>query len=158
MFNTLKVKEMKNTKVKLLLAALVLTVSFGYSQDATNSKTQTDSTAIPAKNFTTPLIYVGNTGKEGGSISKDVILKNSFLTAKKTNDSVEWKILSYTVTFASNGKEDVPITVTGAQFSEKVKTRIQSASSGTIIEISNVLIQSVVGTSLIVRPIVIRIR
>jgi len=111
-------------------------------------------TNIPAKNFTPPLIYVGNTGKEGGSISKDV----SFLTAKAPNNSVEWKILSYTVTFASNGKEDVPITVTGTQFLEKVKTRIQSASSGTIIDISNVLILSIAGKCTIVRPIVIRIR
>ena len=151
---------MNKAKVKLLLAILVLTASFGYAQEATNSKTQTDSTTAPAKDFTPPLIHVGNTETDSGviSISKDAILENSFLTAKDPDDSIEWKILSYRVTFVNKGKEDVSINVTGAHFTEQIKSQIQSASSGTIIEFYNVMVKSIVGTCNFVRPIVIRIR
>ena len=57
-----------------------------------------------------------------------------------------------------NGVEDAPITVNGAAFSDQVKSKIQSASSGTIVEFSEIRIQSIAGNRSIPRTLTIRIR
>ena len=150
---------MKKLNVRLLLIVLVFMTSYGYAQDVTNPKTQTDSISIPAKSSAEPTIHVGNIENSDGRISKEEILKNSFLTAKALNNAVDWEILSFTVTFVRNGVEDAPIMVRGNQFPEQIKSRIQSASSGTILEISDIRIQSsIAGRRSIARTIVIRIQ
>jgi len=144
---------------KIIFLLKVATFSLCFVAVSNQTKAQTDSITIPAKSIAEPTIYVGNTENSDDGMSKEVILENSFLTAKDPNNYVEWEILSYRVTFVSNGKEEAPITVTGEQFTEQIKSRIQSASSGTIIEFTDIRIQSIAGgTRLIVRPIVVRIR
>ena len=144
-------------KIKLMLplAAFVFAANFGYAQ--TEKSNSTDSVSISTKPISEPYVYIGNRYTTG-SMSKDTLLEQPFLTAKDLTGAAEWTVLFYRVTFVVNGKEEAPIDVTGSQFSDKVKSRIQSASSGTILEIANIKIQSTAGTRTIVRPIIIRIK
>ena len=142
-------------KLMLSLAAFVFAASFGYAQNTVNTP---DSITISTQSIPNPIIYISNSGNSGGGISKDVLMENPFLIVKDVLDAVEWEILSYKVTFVSNGKEDVPIMVTGSQFTEQIKSRIQSASSGTIIEFSDIKVQSIAGIRDIGRVLSVRIR
>ena len=147
---------MINFKVTLLLAAVVLTASFGYAQNAK------DSTVSREKPIPEPWVLVGNI--PGGGISKDSLLENPFLKVAMPSDfdgEIEWNVLSYKVVFvdytSGNGVESPPITVKEARFSDEVISKIQSAPSGTMVEFSEIRIQSIAGTRLIVRPIMLRI-
>jgi len=146
---------MKSLKLIVPAAVLVFTASFGYAQNMILSKAEVDS--IKLVPFNEPFVYLGN-GLSSGKIAKENLLENPFVTAKASNSEIEWGVVSYDVTFVVNGKEEAPIRVTGAQFPEAVKTRIQSATTGTIVEFNNVLIHSIAGKRTIVRPIVVRIR
>ena len=139
---------MKRLKLTLLLATFALATSFAYAQT-------TDSTTVSTESF--PNVFVGK-NITAGKQSKDSILESPFITARDPNNEIQWNVLSYKVTFVTNGRESAPITVKGERFSEQVIAKIKSAPSGTIIEISEIRIQSIVGMKTIVRPIVIRIR
>jgi len=118
------------------------------------------STVFRVKAVPAPNVFVGG-NISAGKQPKDAILANRFVSAKMGVDfnyELPWKVLSYTVTFVKNGVEDTPITVTGPQFNSQVEGKIQSASSGTIIEFSNIKISSIAGTRTIDKPIVIRVR
>ena len=56
------------------------------------------------------------------------------------------------------GQKPPPITVMGSQFTEEVISRIQSASSGTIIEFSDVKVQSIAGRLHFPKPVIVRIQ
>ena len=151
---------MRTLKLTLLLAALVIAGNVGIAQNTGKAtippKTQTDST-ISREKYSEPTVYVGDIYLSGKQ-SKDAILETPFLSAKSA-DGVEWNIVSYQATFVVNGTEDAPISVTGANFSEEVIAKIQSAKSGTIIEFSDIKVSSsTAGTRTIVRPIVVRIQ
>ena len=139
---------MKQLKLTLSLAIFAFAAGFGYAQT-------TDSTAITPKYDIN--VFVGenlSTGKQ----AKESILEHPYISAKDPNNEIQWDVVSYKVVFVVNGREDAPISVTGARFSEKVIAKIKSAQSGTIIEISDIRIQSIAGTKTIMRPIVIRIQ
>jgi len=74
------------------------------------------------------------------------------------NYGLRWEVLSYKVTFIRNGTEEPPIAVQGPRFSEDVLNKIQNAPSGTIIEFSEIKIQSTAGIRNILNPIVVRIK
>ena len=145
-------------KLMLPLAAFVFAANFGYAQ--TEKSNSTDSVTIPVTRIPEPSIYVGDANiYEGVNRTKEQVLEQPFLTAKDLIGAAEWTVLSYTVTFVVNGKEEAPIRVTGSQFSDEVKSRIQSATTGTVIEFSEIRIQSTVaGTRHVVSPMVIRIK
>ena len=136
-------------------------VTISVSAELEKGKAQSmGSTVFRVKSVPAPSVFVGG-NLTSGKQPKDAILANRFVSAKMDqsfNYELPWKVLSYTVTFVKNGVEDAPISVTGAQFSDQVSNKIQNASSGTIIEFSNIKISSIAGTKLIDKPIVIRVR
>ena len=126
------------SKTTLLLAAFVLAASFGCAQNAV--QTANDSAVYRVKANTEPTIHISN-GITGGKQDKEILLENPFMSV-----TGEWTIVSYKVTFVrvinGNGKEDPPIMVKGARFSDEVISKIQSAPSGTNLEFSDIKIQS----------------
>jgi hypothetical protein len=146
---------MKRLKLTLILAAFVLTASFAYAQDTQDEKSSqtsnyVDSITVAAKSIPNPNIYLGK-AITGGRITREELLENPVLSVKDPNFEIEWNIVSYKVTFvryeknSDSGVEDPPIMVVGAEFTEQIKSRIQSAPSGTIMEISDIKIQSIAG-------------
>lgn len=134
---------MKQIRLILLMVALVIAANIGYAQDTVKLKI--------------PTIYVG--GKvESGKQTKEAILEKPFLEAKAPDSETKWTIESYRVVFVADEKEEAPISVIGARFSEEVIAKIESAKSGTMIEIYDIKISSTEGTQHIVRPFVIRIQ
>ena len=149
-------KVEKIFKSTLLLAAFVLAANFGFAQNVA------DSITIPAKTISKasvpePMIFIGDIS--GGKVSKKTLLENPFLIAKDSKyDEIEWTVLSYRVVFVVNGKEEAPILVTGAEFTEKLKNRIQSAASGTIVEFAGIKAESIAGTRALQRVLSVRIQ
>jgi len=158
--NTVYQGEMKQLKLTALLAVFVLTASFGFAQKAA------DSITIPAKTIvksavSDPTIYISDI-ITGGQQNKEALLKNPFLSAK--GGEVEWSIVSYKVTFvrmkgnSNEGVEDPPITVKGAKFTDEIISKIKSAPARTVIEISDIRIQSSAGTRMIPNVLMVRIK
>ena len=137
----------KNSRAILLLAVFVLTASFGYAQ--------TDST----KSFSEPTIYVGNKILilEGGEIDKDTLLKYPFMSVK-SDDGTEWNIMTYVVYTTVNGVEGKPIRVNDGKFPDQIISLIRTAPSGTVLEFTDIRIQSVAGTRTIVVPLMVMIK
>jgi hypothetical protein len=150
---------MKNLKITLLLAIFVLTASFTYAQGVRITPIQSDSTVSSTKPIPEPTIYIG-TNILGGEQTKDALLKNPCITAK--GGDLEWSIISYRVTFVrqinGNGVEESPITITGACFTKEIISKIKSYSSGTVIEFSNIKIQSSAGIRTIPTTLAVRVR
>ena len=143
-------------KMTALLAAFVLTASFGFAQNTADSITIPAKTISKTSSVPDLMIFIGDIS--GGKQTKETLLANPFVSAKDSKNEIVWNVVSYMVTFVVNRKEEAPIFVTGAEFTEKIKNRIQSASSGTIIEFSDITIQSVWGKRVVVRPLVVRIQ
>jgi len=137
---------MRTLKLMLLLAALAIAGNVGYGQDTAK--------------YSPPNIYIGS-NINSGKHTKESLLVNPFISIQ-SKDSTKWNIVSYRVVFVrqigGSGVEDAPITVIGANFSEEVIAKIQSAKSGTIIEFSDIKIQSIVGIRIFFNPIMIRIQ
>ena len=74
------------------------------------------------------------------------------------NFELRWSVISYKATFVKGGVEDAPITVQGGRFSDQIIAKIRSASSGTIIEFTDIKIKSEAGNRAIQRPLSVRIR
>jgi gliding motility-associated protein GldM len=142
-------------------AALVgreVTVSVSADMDG---KTQNmGSATFRVKAVPEPTISLG-ASIVGGKQPKEAILANPLIVARMSPDfnyELRWSVLSYKVTFVKNGVEDPPITVNGPQFTDQIKNRINTAGSGTIIEINEVKIQSIAGTRNIQKTMSVRIR
>jgi len=107
-----------------------------------------------------PNIYVG-ANIVSGTCSKEIILANPLITARMGTDfniSLRWSVMSYNVTFIRDRCIVEPsIFVEGAKFSDEVINKIKDASSGTIIEFSDIKIQSIAGSCDIEKVITIRI-
>ena len=131
------------------------------SAEMERGKTQPmGSTTFRVKTVPEPTVYIGGTIL-GGKQPKDLLLANPLLIAKMSPDfnyELRWSILSYKVTFVKNGVEDPPISVTGPQFGEQVKSKIQSASAGTTIEFTDIRMQSIAGTRTSTATLMVRIR
>ena len=148
---------MRKFKLTVLLAVFVSTASFGFAQKAADSITIPAKT-ISKKDVSNPTIYIGG-NMSGGQQTIDALLAKPFLIAKGSeSDGIEWTVLSYEVTFVSNGKEEAPIRVTGAEFTDQIKHRIQAAAPGTMIEFSDIRISRNAGTQTLVKTLIVRIR
>jgi gliding motility-associated protein GldM len=118
------------------------------------------ATNFRVKTVPDPTINIGS-NITGGRQPKDLLLANPIVTARMSPDfnyELRWQVLSYTVTFVRNGVEDPPISVTGPQFNDQIKQRIQQASAGTNVEFSNIRIQSIAGTRTHPTTLMVRIR
>jgi len=85
---------------------------------------------------------------KGGKISKNELLANPFVFAKMGDDfayDLRWTVNSYNVTFIIKGIEDAPIQSNNNQFSEAIKSKINSCSPGTVIYFSDIKISCVAG-------------
>ena len=136
-------------------------ITISVSAEMEKGKTQNmGNTVFRVKAVPEPNVFIGG-NITGGKQAKDAIMANTFVSARMGVDfnyELKWTVLSYKVTFVKNGVEDAPITVNGAAFSDQVKSKIQSASSGTIVEFSEIRIQSIAGNRSIPRTLTIRIR
>ncbi|MCQ2271210.1 MAG: gliding motility protein GldM [Bacteroidales bacterium] len=124
----------------------VPTSLIGKTVDATVSanmggKTQAmGTTKFRVKRVPDPRSTIGANIK-GGKRSKTELTANPFIRAAMGDDfayDLKWTINSYQVIFNSKGYEDSPLTCTGAQFSEAVKSKIQKSTSGTTIIFTNI--------------------
>jgi gliding motility-associated protein GldM len=145
--------------VPATLAGKEVTVTV--AADMGGGKTQNmGQTTFRVKSVPEPTVFVGAnilTGRQ----AKEAILANPLVTARMSPDfnyELRWSVLSYKVTFIINGIEEPPVNITGPHFTDQVKSRIRSASSGTLFEISEVRIQSIAGTRNIQKTLSIRIR
>ena len=107
-----------------------------------------------------PIAFVGG-NISGGNQYKEVLLANPFISARMVspyfNYDLPWKVSSYKVTFTINEIAEEPITVEGAKFSEEVINKIKDAPHGTIVEFSQIKVQSIAGRFDIRKAITIRI-
>ena len=105
-----------------------------------NGKSQTmGSSTFRVKRVPDPAARIGNF--KGGKISKQELLVNSFIFASLGEDFVydlKWTVNDFQVTFVIKGIEDAPMKCTGNQFSEAVKSKINSCSQGTTIYFSSI--------------------
>ncbi len=117
------------------------------------------STTFRVKRVPNPTSYIG-ASIWGGKRSKQELLANPFISARMGEDfayDLSWKVLSYRVTFVVRGVEDPPIAVAGGQFSDAVRSKINSASSNTTIQFTDIKVSSIAGTRTL-RDIMVRIR
>lgn len=136
-------------------------ITVSVSADVGGGKTQNmGSTTFRVKTVPEPSIFVGG-NITGGKQAKDAILANPMIVAKMSPDfnfELRWSVISYKATFVKGGVEDAPITVQGGRFSDQIISKIRSASSGTIIEFTDIKIKSEAGNRAIQRPLSVRIR
>jgi gliding motility-associated protein GldM len=141
------------------LAGKEITVSV--AADMGSGKTQNmGQTTFRVKSVPEPTVYLGANILSGRQ-AKEIILANPLVTARMSPDfnyELRWSVLSYKITFVINGVEDSPINITGPHFTDQVKSKIRSASTGTSMEISDVRIQSIAGPRNIQKTLIIRIR
>jgi gliding motility-associated protein GldM len=141
------------------LAGKEITVSV--AADMGSGKTQNmGQTTFRVKSVPEPTVFLG-ANISGGRQPKEVILANPLVTARMSPDfnyELRWNILSYRMTFVVNGVEDPPINITGPRFTDQVISKIRSAAIGTVIEISDVRIQSIAGTRNVQKTLMIRVR
>jgi len=135
-------------------------VTITVAADMDGKNVNMGSTNFRIKTVPDPTICIGS-NITGGRQPKDLLLASPILTARMSPDfnyELRWQVLSYRVTFVRNGVEDPPISVTGPQFNEQIKQRIQQASAGTNIEFSDIRIQSIAGTRTVPTVLMVRIR
>jgi gliding motility-associated protein GldM len=141
------------------LAGKEITVSV--AADMGSGKTQNmGQTTFRVKSVPEPTVFLG-ANILGGRQPKEIILANPLVTARMSPDfnyELRWSILSYKMTFVVNGVEEPSVNITGPHFSDQVKSRIRSAAVGTLIEITDVKIQSIAGTRNIQKVLSIRVR
>lgn len=102
----------------------------------TGGKTQAmGSTVFRVKRVPDPRATIG-ANIRGGKRSKGDLTANPFIRAAMGDDfayDLKWTINSYQVIFIAKGYEEPPLTCTGANFSEAVKSKIAKSASGTTI-------------------------
>jgi len=77
----------------------------------------------------------------GGKIGKAELLANPFVTATMGTDFVydlRWTVNSYQATFIIKGIEDPPMTSNNRNFSDAIKSKINSSPAGTVIYFSDI--------------------
>ena len=106
------------------------------------------SNVFRVKRVPDPVAYLGGSFK-GGRISKGELLANPFILASMGQDFVydlTWAVNSYQVTFIIKGIEDPPVTCTGRNFTEAIKTKITSSPAGTVVYFSDIRASCVAGS------------
>ena len=136
-------------------------ITVSVSADVGGGKSQNmGSTTFRVKAVPEPSLFIGG-NISGGKQPKDAILANPMITAKMSPDfnfELRWSVISYKVTFVKGGVEDAPIMVQGGRFTDQVISKIRSASSGTIVEFTDIKIKSEAGNRAIQRPLSVRIK
>ena len=129
--------------------------------DVGGGKTQKmGETKFRVKNVPEPSVFIGG-NIIGGKQPKDAILANPMLTTKTSPDfdfELRWSVTSYKATVIKGGIENAPIVINGGRFNDQLISMIKSATSGTIVEFSDININSEAGKRTIQRPLCIRIR
>ncbi len=148
-----------NVTVPTSLSGKELIISV--SADVGGGKTQKmGETKFRVKNVPEPSVFIGG-NITGGKQPKDAILANPMLTAKMSPDfnfELRWSVTSYKATVIKGGVEDAPIVINGGRFNDQLVSKIRSATSGTIVEFSDININSEAGKRTIQRPLSVRIR
>jgi len=135
-------------------------ITIDVSAEIDKKTTSMGKTIFRVKTVPEPTIYIGG-NITGGKQAKDAIMANPFVSARMSPDfnyELKWTIVSYKVTFVKNGVEEAPISINGPQFGPQVSGKIQSASTGTIVEFSDIVINSIAGRRPIQKVLSIRIR
>lgn len=134
-------------------------VTISVSADLGTGRTQNmGSQEFRIKGVPNPIAYIGS--KIGsGKISKEILIQNTFLTARMENFDFElpWRITSYRITVVKNGREVASKTNSGSQFSSDIQNTIRSATSGTTFEFTEIKAQSIAGVKNL-ENITVRIR
>ena len=136
------------------------TITITLSVETKKGKIQNlGSMTFRVKPIPEPIVCLG-ANIDGGRYPKVALLANPLITARVHPDfnfTLQWRVLSYDVTFIINGIVEPPITVQGPRFNEQVLNKIQEAPSGTVIEFSDIKIQSIAGMRDVQKLIVVRI-
>jgi len=106
------------------------------------------SNTFRVKRVPDPTPVVGG-GFKGGKINKTELLANPFIFANMGVDfayDLKWTVNSYNATFIIKGIEDPPIPCSGNQFSDAIKSKINSCSPGTVIFFDNIRVSCVAGS------------
>jgi gliding motility-associated protein GldM len=122
-------------------------VTISVSADLGTGRSQNMGTQeFRVKGVPNPIAYIGsNIGS--GKVSKEVLIANTFLTARMENFdfALPWRITSYRITVVKNGREVASKTNSGSQFSAEIQNAIRSATSGTTFEFTEIKAQSIAG-------------
>ena len=135
-------------------------ISINVSAEIDGRTQSMGTTTFRVKTVPEPTLFIGS-NFQGGRIPKQSLLANPLVTARMDPDfnyQLQWNVVSYKVTFVKNGVEDSPITVTGPRFSQQVITAVQQAPVGTLMEITDIRINSIAGPRSPSKTLSIRIR
>jgi hypothetical protein len=124
------------------------TITINISADIGGRQQAMGSNLYRIKKVPDPEALIGNKVK-GGKMKKTDLLANPFIFANMGVDFVydlRWTVNSFTVTFIIRGIEDPPMTCSSNQFTEAVKSKLNSCSPGTVVYFSDIRVSSVAGT------------
>jgi len=123
------------------------TITISISADIGGKQQIMGSKVYRIKRVPDPVAVLGGNIK-GGKTTKAELLANPFVLADMGTDFVydlRWTVNSYQVTFIIKGIEDPPITCNNRQFSDAIKNKINSCSSGTVIYFSDIKASCIAG-------------
>ena len=135
-------------------------ISINVSAEIDGRTQSMGTTTFRVKTVPEPTLFIGS-NFQGGRIPKQSLLANPLVTARMSPDfnyQLQWNVVSYKVTFVRNGVEEPPITVNGPRFSQQVLNAVQQAPTGTVMEITDVRINSIAGPRSPEKTLSIRIR
>jgi gliding motility-associated protein GldM len=123
-------------------------ITINIAADVGGKQQTMGSNVYRIKKVPDPEAKLGNKYK-GGKVAKADLLANPFIFANMGEDFVydlRWTVNSYTVTFIIKGIEDPPMTGTNNQFTETIKSKLNSCGTGTVVYFSNIKASCVAGT------------
>ena len=106
------------------------------------------STVFRVKGVPNPVATIGGYIKGGKRAKQELLGSSAVIMAQMDKDFVydmKWTVKSYRVSIAVKGVESAPMVISGAQFSEDLKSRIQSAQPGTAIYFTDIRVSSPAG-------------
>ncbi|MDR2913498.1 MAG: gliding motility protein GldM [Tannerella sp.] len=143
--NTVKSGSSWNVTVPASLIGREVTATVTANTDGSSRSMGT--TNFRVKRVPDPYVEIG-AGIRGGRKTKVELMANPAVFAKMPEDFVyelRWRVMSYRVIFVIRGTEEAPVAVQGGAFSDALKSRINSAPSGTSIYFEDIRIQSPAG-------------
>lgn len=112
------------------------------------STKQLGATTFRVKKVPDPRAVLG-ANIRGGKRAKAELTANAMIRATMGEDfayDLKWKVTSFRVIFVSKGMEDPAMVCQGAALSQAVKSKIEKASSNTVIYFSDIKVTSEAGT------------
>jgi gliding motility-associated protein GldM len=129
-------------------SAVGKTVTITIIADVGGKQQTMGSNTFRVKRVPDPVAMLSGKFKGGGKAAKADLTINPFVSASLGDDFVydlRWAVNSFNVTFVEKGIESAPISCTGNQFSETVKSKINSSPAGTVIYFSEIRVSCVAG-------------